>query len=436
LVAGVTRLRFMGGGALLAASNVYSGLSVFVILSILFNSVDLRTFGSISLMLTSVAICQVLFNTQSWQGLLNCGVQIDSELLRRCLAIDVFFAICGSVLLLIGYGLFFQDQLPNVDSPAVLLWITMNVALIPPGTLVGVIRQEGRFAQQALVDISVSTLKIGLALIFIRGVTSIHGVALTLVLPEILRWIGYFFLTAPRLITKSERSFFHGNIVTTASKPTLRNIYEFSVWGMLNEIFHLPTTHVDKLLVSAFLGLEQMAVWDVIKRCGTAVVQLTTVINQMLFPYYVRIRNDTPVEILIRQCLKQCLLLSMVLLLLYGMATLTLPLWLPFAFHIDTLAWPLEYLQKVFGLFAIVMCFVLGATPVHSLFLSQRHSSQSFIISVLGNVIFFGLSAFLLPLWGLYAASLAILGSDALIILIKFQLLKSKLAINHNGPSQ
>ncbi|TXI21824.1 MAG: hypothetical protein E6Q67_07090 [Roseateles sp.] len=417
----MARLKSLGSGALLAAGNVYAALSTFVVLSIVFNSVDLRTFGAISLLLTSVAICQILFNTQSWQGLLNSAVPAGTGLLRRCLAIDVTTAAMGATLLALTHLAFPRALSQDVEAPATLLWLAVNVALIPPGALIAVIRQEGRFAQQALVDISASTLKIAMALVLVRGATSLASVALTLVLPEVLRWCGYLALSSARLARRDEGP--AAGRVDTASPSTLRSIYGFSLWGMLTEIIHLPTAHIDKLLVSALLGLESLAIWDILKRCATAVVQATTVINQMLFPYFVRIRHQSTVANLARQCLRQCLLLGGLLLLLYGAATLALPIWFPLAFHVDTAAWPLDHLQRIFGVLALVMTFVLGATPVHPLFLSLRHSSQSFRISLVGSVLFFALSALLLPWWGLFGASLAILGSDAFIILTKARLL-------------
>lgn len=418
----MARLKSLGSGALLAAGNVYAALSTFVVLSIVFNSVDLRNFGAISLLLTSVAICQVLFNTQSWQGLLNGAVPAGSGLLRRCLGIDVATAALGAALLTLTHLAFPRAFSQDTATPATLRWLAVNVALIPPGALIAVIRQEGRFAQQALVDISASTLKIVMALALVRGATSLVPVALTLVLPEILRWCGYLALSAQRLTGRNSTKTASNGDAASAS-PTLRTIYGFSLWGMLTEIIHLPTAHIDKLLVSALLGLESLAIWDILKRCATAVVQATTVVNQMLFPHFVRIRHQAAVIDLARQCLRQCLMLSGLLFLLYGAATLTLPIWFPLAFHVDTAVWPLEHLQLVFGLLALVMTFVLGATPVHPLFLSLRHSSQSFRISLVGSVLFFALSATLLPWWGLFGASLAILGSDAFIILTKARLL-------------
>jgi O-antigen/teichoic acid export membrane protein len=424
----------LGSGVLLAASNVYAGLSIFAVLSIVFNSVDLRTFGAVSLMLTSVAIFQVLFNTQSWQGLLNSGVPLCTGVLRRCLFIDVSTAATGSLLLVLGHLVHQHFRPTDVAMPTELLWMAVNVALIPPGALVGVIRQEGRFAHQAMVDILATTLKMGMALIFVRSTPSLYALALTLLLPELLRWCGYLVLTAPRLLQSDNTSSTNFREKASLSQPTIKAIYGFSFWGMLNEIIHLPTAHIDKLLVGALLGLEHMAIWDILKRCATAVVQLTTVINQMLFPHYVRIRGQLSAGELTRQCLRQCLMLSMLLLLIYGTATLFLPLWLPLAFHIDTTTWSLTYLQRVFGMFALVMCFVLGATPVHSLFLSLRHSSQSFGISLAGNLLFFATIAALLPWLGLFGASLAILVSDAFIILTKFWLLRSTVMITRAGP--
>jgi O-antigen/teichoic acid export membrane protein len=324
----------------------------------------------------------------------------------------------GSLLLALCYA-FFPKFLSGVAIPSVLFLIIANVALIPPGALIAVIRKDGRFAHQALVDITSSTLKIAIALWWLPGATSLLPLTMALVIPESVRLIGYLALSASRLTRRKSGCYTH----KSATQPVLKDIYRFSVWGMLTEIIHLPTAHIDKLMVSVLLGQESLAIWDILKRCATAVVQGTTVFNQMLFPYFVRIREDLSAADLNRQCFQQCLKLGSLLLLFYGVATLTLPIWLPLAFKVDQVVWPLERLQLIFGLFALVMTFVLGATPIHPLFLSLHHTSRNFRISLVGNLVFFISSALLLPWLGLFGASLAILSSDAFIIAAKLRML-------------
>lgn len=424
----MARLRLLRSGALLAVGNVYAALSTFIVLSIVFNSVELRTFGAISLALTSVAICQILFNTQSWQGLLNSdALATNPRLLKYCLSIDVAISATGTMLLILAGLALPQVWSKGATIPTELLLIAFNVALVPPGAVIGIIRHKGLFTQQALIDIVASTVKIFMAFFLVRGNTSLHIVALTLFLPDLLRWCGYLAIATPQLMVRETSPLDLSREGGMTQRTTLKVIYGFSFWGMLTEIIHLPTAHIDKLLVSALLGLESLAIWDLLKRCATAVVQATTVVNQMLFPYFVRIRGQSTVADLVRQCLRQCFLLSGLLLMLYGVAALTLPQWFPLAFHVDATEWPLERIQLVFALLAIVMCFVLGATPVHPLFLSLRHSSEGFRISLAGSIVFFALSTLLLPWWGLFGASLAILGSDAFIILTKVRFFKSRL---------
>jgi O-antigen/teichoic acid export membrane protein len=412
-------------GAMLAFANIYGSLSTFLVLSIIFNSVDLKTFGSISLLLTIIAIGQTLSNTQSWQGLLNRGGVIESKQLRFCLGIDVIAAVVGACLVMLTLmycpWLLMQDATP----PAMLLWITINIALTPPGVLIAVIRKEARFVEQAAVDISATTLKIGMALLWVQGSASLLSLVMTLVLPEIIRWAGYLSIAATHLV-QCEAATVNScdNVDIPIQQPSLRAIYGFSFWGMLTEIIHLPTAHVDKILVSSILGLESLAIWDILKRCATVVVQATTVINQMLFPHYIRMRGQFTVAALNRHCLDQCFILGGFLLLLYSFVTITLPIWFPFAFHVDATVFSIAELQYIFGLLALVMTFVLAATPVHPLFLSLMHSSLNFKISLLGNVMFLMLSALLLPLFGLFGVPMAIFGSDAFIVATKVWMIR------------
>ena len=165
-------------------------------------------------------------------------------------------------------------------------------------------------------------------------------------------------------------------------------IYGFSFWGLLTEVIHLPAAQIDKLLIGAYLGLESLAIWDIVKRCVTAVVPATAVVNQILFPYFVKNRAILSTKEIVSQCLRHCYIATIFIGSFYLVASITVPIWFPLAFHNSSKIRSIEDIQLIFSLLAFVMTLVLGGTPIHALFLSLRHSSLNFRISLFGNILF------------------------------------------------
>lgn len=410
-------MRHWKSGVLLASANMFGVLANFTVITLLFNSMSLRDYGFLSILLTCISIFQIIFNTQSWQGLLNNTDKPSANLLRKCLLFDVSVSSAGCLLLLIFFTLVSGYISSNLVLPTEFLIATVNVALIPPGALISIIRRDSLFGMQAIVDVLSSASKVCFALLFKDGINTPTTIGLVLVAPEALRWMGYFIL--------SKYTLFDLNSHEEANQNNeFKKIYTFSLWGVLTEIIHLPTAHIDKLLVGSYLGLESLAIWDIVKRCVMAVVPATAVVNQILFPYFVKNRKLFGTKKIISQCLHQCYILTIIIGLFYFVASITLPVWLPLAFSLSNKAYSINDIYFTFALLAFVMTLVLGGTPINALFLSLRHSAFTFYISLIGNLLFLVTGMLLLPHLQMVGASLSLLVSGLSIILIKYFILK------------
>lgn len=419
-------MKYWRSGSLLALANIYGVIANFIAVSMIFNSVNLRIYGFISLLLATITIFQTIFNTQSWQGILNGDDSPNAHMLRKCLAFDVAISIFGSVLLFSSHALLSKYIIPDFALPAVFLIIILNVALTPPGVLISIIRRGAFFGRQAIVDITSSTVKIFVAAFFINGIESPIAIVIALVLPEVLRWFGYFLISIPTLL-KSEK------YAAAIEKNSFRAIYGFSFWGLLTEVIHLPAAQIDKLLIGAYLGLESLAIWDIVKRCVTAVVPATAVVNQILFPYFVKNRAILSTKEIVSQCLRHCYIATIFIGSFYLVASITVPIWFPLAFHNSSKIRSIEDIQLIFSLLAFVMTLVLGGAPIHALFLSLRHSSLNFRISLFGNILFLVLSFILLPSLQMVGASFSLLASGLSIILIKYYIVRPSKKLQASG---
>jgi O-antigen/teichoic acid export membrane protein len=419
-------LRKLKSGSLLAISNIYAAIASFAILSMIFNRVGLHAFGKISFLLTTISIFQILFNTQSWQGLLRERTRAAPALLRACLAIDATVAAGGALLLYGGMAPLTRIFGGGGEPDTALLWLTLNVALIPPGALLAVIRGDDRFSLQAVVDIVASTVKFALGILVARSVSPLDYVALALVAPEVVRWLGYLAISLSPLRDAKGGADRSTELASTASN--VKQVYRFCGWGMLSEISHLPSAHLDKIIVSSTLGLEFLAIWDIVKRCVLAIVQVTNVLNQMLFPHFVRRREEVSRQHLLQDTLRKCGILALAIGLTYLIMILSFNMWFPRLFHLGARS-PMsaEAIRNVMAALALVMTFVLGAIPVHPLFLSLRHSAETFRLSLTGNVLSLVLTWLLTGPMGLYGAVIAILASDAFIIFSKVAIIHSSI---------
>jgi O-antigen/teichoic acid export membrane protein len=417
-------LRMLKSGSLLAISNIYAAGASFAILSMIFNRVGLHAFGQISFLLTSIAIFQIVFNTQSWQGLLRDRRRTAPSLLRACLAIDGLVAIVGALVLCTSMKRLVRIFGGGADLDPSLIWLTLNVALIPSGALLAVIRGHDRFSLQAAVDVVASTVKLALGVVVARSASPLDLVPVALVVPEALRWLGYLAISLAPLRDDVEDAAERRG----ALAEEVKQVYHFSGWGMLSEISHLPSAHLDKIIVSAALGLEFLAIWDIVKRCVLAIVQVTNVLNQMLFPHFVRRRDEMSREHLLQDTLRKSGMLMTVIGLTYLAMVASFDLWFPRMFHLGAKS-PMSAVEirNLMGAFALAMTFVLGAIPIHPLFLSLRHSAETFWLSLIGNVLSLTLTWLLTAPLGLYGAVVAILASDAFIILSKVAIIQASI---------
>jgi len=398
-------------GASLAAANILSSLASFIVLSRLLTVLGLQEYAKVSVMLTYVAIFQIIFATQSWQGLLwKFSRMVPRNTLMAAFGIDAVSALFGASTLLACSWLFI-----NGNDASTIAFVALNVFLMPYGATLAVIRLRGLYSQQAGIETLASALKLALVFVLDPEYVGPYYVVTVLVLPELIKWLGYVTLLTLHLK--------HTNVSGENEdvKASLREVYKFSSWGVFTEVIHLPAAHLDKLIVGAFLGAQSQAVWDLVKRCVTALVQVTNVVNQQLFPFYMRkleISNYSRAAAY-SHMLKSAKMMALTIFSVYLVAGLGFYEWFPPLFKLRQTELAQYSAKTNFMAFSAVMVFVLGAIPVHPLFLAIEGSKRNFTISAAANALNLVAALVLVPYLGVIGCILAIFISDGLIISFK-----------------
>lgn len=400
-------------GATLAAANILSSIAAFVVLSRLLAVLGLPNFAKVSFMLTCVTVFQIIFSTQSWQGILKKFTSsIPRQIVIYSLMLDSVVSMTGAVILYMAITSLASAHDINELGLAIL---AINVFFVPNGVSLAIIRSNNLYSIQALTEVTVALTK--LLVVFTVSYTgpSITYFLIILVLPEFIRWLSYIAVL-----------FIYGRRDVTVSKQVrnvLREIYGFSSWGVLTEIIYLPAAHLDKLIIGTFLGLQAQAIWDLIKRCITALVQVTNVVNQQLFPYYIKKiepgQNNTNIEIY-SHMIGSVRLLRATLFCVYLTAGLTFYLWFPRLFSLPEDLLMSHSAQATFIAFSSVMVFTFGSVPVHPMFLAIEGSRPNFMISAIGNLANLLIALVTVPVFGIFGAILATAVSDGSIITYKF----------------
>lgn len=414
-------------GASLAAANILSSLASFIVLSRLLSVLGLDEYAKVSVMLTYVAIFQIIFATQSWQGLLwKFSRIVPRNTLLAALGIDAGSALFGASTLLAGALLFVSG-----DGASTIAFVALNVFLMPYGASLAVIRLRGLYSQQAGIETLASVLKLTLVFFLDPKYVGPYYIVTVLVLPEFIKWLGYLTLLSVHV----KKTGISGE--SEDVKASLREVYKFSSWGVMTEVIHLPAAHLDKLIVGAFLGAQSQAVWDLVKRCVTALVQVTNVVNQQLFPFYMRqleVSNYSRAAAY-SHMLKSARMMALTIFSVYLVAGLGFYEWFPPLFKLSEFELAQYSAKTNFLAFSAVMVFVLGAIPVHPLFLAIEGSKRNFTVSAAANALNLVAALVLVPRLGVMGCILAIFISDALIISFKVIKCRRWAAADVPGPA-
>ncbi|EJL6293449.1 oligosaccharide flippase family protein, partial [Vibrio cholerae] len=325
--------------------------------------------------------------------------------------IDIIASSLGSILYLISIQWFTAIFTGEGFQP----WQFILAGFIlfsPNGTALSVIRKQSKFFWQSAVDSIAAVSRLMLMILcYIQDVDTQIAVA-AYALPEAFKWIGYIIISYSAKPNQFENP-------KTAFKDIL-TIYKFSSWGVLNEVAHLPSAQLDRLVCASFISLEVLALYDIIKRTCTAVVYITNPIIQVIYPNFISSINEKGVRKTYCFLKKTIFLLLLFTLSIYFLIFISKELWGSVLFSIPKSIWGEGY-DVLIILFCISLTFTFSFVPIHPFFLALGKAKKGFFISLCGSLIYLMATYCIAYFYSFQYLPLAILLSDGFIISYKLR---------------
>ncbi|HCE3509554.1 TPA: oligosaccharide flippase family protein [Vibrio parahaemolyticus] len=394
----------------LSFSNALFSISSLLGLAVLSKLLELDQYGLFAFSLSLAITIQTIFNTQSWQGILKLD-KYYNNLLYKCFLVDITTSSLGAITYLITI----QWLTAILTGGEFQLWqftLAVSVLFTPNGTALSVIRKQNKFFGQSIVDSIAAIFRLALMILcYILDVDAYVAVA-AYTLPEALRWIGYVLISyqaKPNQIKNNEVVF-----------KDILTVYKFSIWGVLNEIAHLPSAQLDRLICASFISLEVLALYDIIKRICTSVVYVTNPIIQVVYPNFISSIKENGLRSSFYFLKKTISLLLLFTTCIYFLIFISKNVWGSILFSIPESTW-LEGYELLLILFCMSLIVTFSFVPVHPFFLALGKARMAFFISFFGSLIYLITIYCIAYFSSFYYLPLAILLSDGFIISFKLR---------------
>ena len=391
----------------LSGANLFFSISSFISLAVVTKIIGLTQFGLFAFSLSIAAILQVAFNTQSWQGILK-NDKFSKAIVSYCFLIDLFFATLASLV----YLLVIKLLTIHFTDAEFMNWqyiIALLIFSIPNGTCLSIIRKFQLYNEQAKIDVVASIIRLVLILLCFFFKTNTFLTILVYVSADFIKSVGYF---------KILISNFNSLVRADGTFSQINKIYSFSIWGVFNEIMHLPASQLDRIICATFISLEVLGVYDIFKRVCTSSIYITNPIMQICYPDFISKVKNTSINKSMSMLFKIVFSLLLVLSFLYFTIYLTRYSWAELAFSISIDEWTEGY-DILLSLFCISLLFTFSFIPIHPFYLALGFAKRCFYISLVGAffyIITITIIAMNLPF---YYLPLAIFISDLTIIILK-----------------
>ncbi|EIT7143531.1 oligosaccharide flippase family protein [Vibrio vulnificus] len=397
----------------LTIANVLSAVSSFIYIPFLIEAFGLEIYGQIVIVQTVVAIAIALSNLNTWQGIIQyCIDGVNKSLYFKLILRDFSYSIIVTVVTVVLYILLY-DKFSGIDqNKYILLFLIFSVPFVPCNISIAVFRINEIYVNQAIIEIAQYILRLVLVLYF-SHVESLTGYVLSVVILDIVKWIGLNILASSFLIEGNEN-------------VDLNKIYKFSFWAWLSQIIQLPSSQFDKVFVSATLGAEITGVYNVLKRISMAILFVTNPIYQILYPTYKRLVNTSHVNEIRKVYFKFTAVILVVLIFWFGGTNLLYEYWITvFLSNNVLLALPIDtrdiYIAMSVGYF-IILTFV----PIHPLFTAMGYAKGTTIFNFMGSVVNLAVVYLLIDYLGVYSIIIGFLLSDIIIISSKIFIISNR----------
>ncbi|MBY7995130.1 oligosaccharide flippase family protein [Vibrio fluvialis] len=258
----------------------------FITIPFLLHGLGVENYGKLSIILTTLLVVNIVLSFQPWQALIKFWFshpQEQKELLSLTLFLDVVSCcFCFFISFIVLSSDFFAKNFFDLDTNISLMF-SISLLFNPFSFFIGISRLNDKFLFISFCEFLRALIRlIGAFIVVSHGDLFIYSIFY--MLSNLLVILLCFFV---------ENSYVRKALVgiTKLRKDSWNTIMEFisfSIFVTLKSIVDLPVQHLDKFLVSSFIGNNSVAIYDVAKRINQGFGVFINVFNQVYYPIIVR----------------------------------------------------------------------------------------------------------------------------------------------------
>lgn len=378
-------------------------LSNLTIAFILTSKFGLEYYGEFALYQTLFLVYSVALKPLTWQSIVKFCPKVNLKLLCLfSLYTEIRFLMISAVVMTIIL-LSFEIR----HSPQLMYFYAVAYIVINNGTIIGLNRSVGNFYNISILVFVSSVFKVLITLFYTADSLTIFS---ALIFCDFIFWLIFSFWYLVK---------FKVTLDLSNSDVSISEFNRFAIWGMLHEVLDSPIKHIDKLVVSLFLGNISTGILDLAKRISQIVAQIAVPLNAIIFPQYSALVNCRNTEIIKIISLK----FSRYLLVISVFVFCGFLLFFEYFDRILTSGLLAEQKGLVLS-FLFVQLIALVFCWVHPLSIAVGNMQYIAIVILIANVIYILMIVFLSKFIGLYSVALAFLVQVTVVILAKLIIIK------------
>ncbi|WP_337232271.1 lipopolysaccharide biosynthesis protein [Citrobacter portucalensis] len=265
------------------SGNISTSVGSFLLASIVIKKYDTTTYGNFIIFQTFFLIGLNALRPITWQAYIRFSESNKNQYTIPSLIIDLIFSIIVAFIIyaLIGY---FCEIGYSIHLVFILI---LSLFFIQNGTIIGILRKKNEFGFISCCYIFSMLAK--LVGIFMLSHSNAEAIFMYTLYVDLACWS----VLTLYVLKKNNSNLLETIIIT---KLEIIDYFKFSCWGTVHAIIDLPVTQLDKFIVATFLGPNSVAIYNIIKRLGSIMEQISEPINQILYPRFTEIIKNNDIN--------------------------------------------------------------------------------------------------------------------------------------------
>lgn len=340
-------------------------------------------FGELVLFQTVVGIYSAFTLIQFYQGMMKFSPKSDNsnEIMHKLFRIGVVNEFL-SILLLCFLLSFFNNVIAkqlhylNIHGPLFFLSVAITTALGYSQSIIILLRLLGKYHYVIVWGALSSALRFCILLIFPLFHVSISWVIFSsFLLPEIAKLIGLFVLVPPFILFSRSKKV-----------QNIKQIISFSFIVTAQEWCDLPVKQFDKIILSFFVQPVDVGIYQILRKIGNLMAMVVAPFSTSFFHEFSERINMHNLHGALRLFYKSVVGFTIVSLVLAIGLLLSKQYWSPRLFT-GIYVSPILVTEII-----LIYVIVNGFNSIHSLLYALDGINESFVITVISNIVFFVLA--------------------------------------------